>query len=71
MPGREKDLREGQDEPREELDMFPYYLLLAAVFRPEAYKKYRKDKEAQQRSEQTSTKQGPPDAARRAGLGDD
>ena len=54
MPGREKDLREGQDEPREELDMFPYYLLLAAVFRPEAYKKYRKEKETQQRSEQTS-----------------
>ena len=71
MPGREKDLREGQDEPREELDMFPYYLLLAAVFRPEAYKKYRKEKETQQRSEQNSTKQGPPDAARRAGLGDD
>ncbi len=42
-------IEEAQQELQEAMDMFPYYLLLAAIFRPKAYATYLKEKEAERK----------------------
>ncbi len=45
----------GKGAEEEVEDMFPYYLLLAAIFRPEVYRRYRKEKEAEQALKQDNS----------------